>query len=169
MRGYAARAWERGDGATAHEGVARQISAIFKSGDRTRHLRRMRTEYRRRRDLLVEALGDALPEARIHGIAAGLHATVELPAEYDERAMLEQARARRIDMTTMGEFWIEPGSGPPTLLVGYGQLPEPAVGAAVTELAEATLPASTFQVPAGYSETEMMQRGPAMPDLGDGR
>ena len=41
VRGYAARAWERGDGATAHEGVARQISAIFKSGDRTRHLRRI--------------------------------------------------------------------------------------------------------------------------------
>jgi hypothetical protein len=36
----------------------------------------------------------------------------------------------------------------------------------VKDLVEATLPASTFQIPAGYAETEIMQRGPAMPDLG---
>jgi GntR family transcriptional regulator / MocR family aminotransferase len=106
-------------------------------GELDRHLRRMRAQYRRRRDLLVEALEEAVPEATIRGIAAGLHATVELPGEYDERAILDEARDRRIDLATMGEFWIEPGSGPPTLLVGYGQLPEPAVHAAVNELAEA--------------------------------
>jgi GntR family transcriptional regulator / MocR family aminotransferase len=81
-----------------------------------RHLRRMRAQYRPRRDLLVEALGNALPEATIRGIAAGLHATVELPGDYDEQAILAEAHARSIDLTTMGEFWIEPGSGPPTLL-----------------------------------------------------
>jgi GntR family transcriptional regulator / MocR family aminotransferase len=118
--------------------IEQQAFASFLArGELDRHLRRMRVEYQRRRDLLVEALGDALPEARIHGIAAGLHATVELPDEYDERAILEQAHARRIDLTTMGQFWIEPGSGPPTLLVGYGQVPEPAINAAVNELAEA--------------------------------
>ena len=38
----------------------------------------------------------------------------------------------------------------------------------VRDLAEAALPASTFQIPAGYAETEILQRGPAMPDLGGG-
>jgi GntR family transcriptional regulator/MocR family aminotransferase len=118
--------------------IEQQAFASFLSrGELDRHLRRMRTEYRRRRDLLVDALGDALPEATIHGIAAGLHATVELPDENDERAILKEARARQIDLTTMGEFWIEPGSGPPTLLVGYGQIPVPAIHAAVAELANA--------------------------------
>jgi GntR family transcriptional regulator/MocR family aminotransferase len=117
--------------------IEQQAFASFLArGDLDRHLRRMRTEYRRRRDLLVEALGDALPGATIRGIAAGLHATVELPGDYDERAILERAHVRRIDLTTMGDFWIEPGGGPTTLLVGYGQLPEPAVRAAVSELAE---------------------------------
>jgi GntR family transcriptional regulator / MocR family aminotransferase len=106
-------------------------------GELDRHLRRMRAQYRRRRDLLVEALASALPEATIRGIAAGLHATVELPGDYDEQAILAEAHARSIDLTTMGEFWIEPGSGPPTLLVGYGQVPEPAIHAAVGELAQA--------------------------------
>ncbi len=106
-------------------------------GELDRHLRRMRAHYRRRRDLLVEALENAIPEATIRGIAAGLHATVELPGDYDEQAILAEAHARNIDLTTMGDFWIEPGSGPPTLLIGYGQLPEAAVHAAVGELAEA--------------------------------
>jgi hypothetical protein len=37
----------------------------------------------------------------------------------------------------MGPSWIGPSGGPPTLLVGYGQLPRPAIGAAVRELADA--------------------------------
>lgn len=35
------------------------------------------------------------------------------------------------------------------------------------DLVEASLPASTFQIPPGFAETEMMQRGPAMPNLGE--
>jgi GntR family transcriptional regulator / MocR family aminotransferase len=106
-------------------------------GELDRHLRRMRARYRRRRDLLVGALGDSLPEATVRGISAGLHATVELPDHYDEVAILREARARRIDLTTMRDFWIEPQSGRPTLLLGYAQIPEPAIPTAVAELAEA--------------------------------
>lgn len=126
----------------------RAFADFLARGELDRHLRRMRAQYRRRRDLLVEALGNALPEATIRGIAAGLHATVELPCDYDEHAILAEAHARGIDLTTMGEFWIKPDSGPPTLLVGYGQVAEPAIHAAVGELAEAvraarqTIPAS---------------------------
>jgi GntR family transcriptional regulator/MocR family aminotransferase len=118
--------------------IEQQAFANFLSrGELDRHLRRMRAHYRRRRDLLVDALKDALPEATIRGIAAGLHATVELPAKYDERAIFEEAHARRIDLTTMGGFWIGAGSGPPTLLIGYGQIPEPVMRTAMDELADA--------------------------------
>jgi GntR family transcriptional regulator / MocR family aminotransferase len=118
--------------------IEQQAFANFLSrGELDRHLRRMRTHYRRRRDLLVEALADALPQATIRGIAAGLHATVELPAEYDERAILDEAHARRIDLTTMGEFWIGPDHGAPTLLIGYGQIREPVIRTAVDELSDA--------------------------------
>ncbi len=106
-------------------------------GELDRHLRRMRAQYRRRRDLLVAALEEALPEATVRGIAAGLHATVELPGTYDEQAILDEARRRRLDLTTMRDFWIEPGSGPPTLLLGYAQIPEPSIRASVRALVEA--------------------------------
>jgi GntR family transcriptional regulator / MocR family aminotransferase len=106
-------------------------------GELDRHLRRMRTSYRRRRDLLVQALADAFPEATVRGIAAGLHATVQLPDDYDEQAILRQARRRRIDLTTMRDFWAQPGGGPPTLLLGYARIPQHAIPTAVAELAEA--------------------------------
>lgn len=113
------------------------FAGFLSRGELDRHLRRMRTRYRRRRDLLVAALADALPEATVRGIAAGLHATVELPAGDDEDAILEQAHSRRIDLTTMGSFWAAPGSGPPTLLLGYGQIAEHAIAPAVRALADA--------------------------------
>ena len=47
----------------------------------------MRARYRRRRDALVEALAEALPEATVCGAAAGLHVTVELIDGDDERAI----------------------------------------------------------------------------------
>ena len=105
-------------------------------GDLDRHLRRMRTRYRRRRDLLVQAVAEHLPDATVRGIAAGLHATVELAPHDDEQAILDEAHRRRLDLTTMRDFWCEPGAGPPTLLVGYAQIPDHAVADAVHELAQ---------------------------------
>jgi GntR family transcriptional regulator/MocR family aminotransferase len=119
-------------------GIEQHAFAGFLSrGELDRHLRRMRTRYRRRRDILVDELARALPEAGVRGIAAGLHATVELPDGYDERAILRRARRRGIDLTTMREFWIPPSAGPPTLLLGYAQLPIPAIPDAVRALADA--------------------------------
>jgi GntR family transcriptional regulator/MocR family aminotransferase len=106
-------------------------------GELDRHLRRMRVSYRERRDAVVAALADELPEAAVRGIAAGLHATVELPESDDERAILAQTRLRRIDLCTMADYGIPAGTGPATLLLGYGQTPEPAIRSAVHELAEA--------------------------------
>jgi GntR family transcriptional regulator/MocR family aminotransferase len=106
-------------------------------GELDRHLRRMRTRYRRRRDLLIQALADHLPDATVRGIAAGLHATVELTSQDDEQAILDEAHRRRLDLTTMRDFWVESGAAPPTLLVGYAQILDHAVPHAVRELAQA--------------------------------
>jgi GntR family transcriptional regulator/MocR family aminotransferase len=105
-------------------------------GELDRHLRRMRGRYRRRRDTLVEAVGEFLPEARVRGIAAGLHATVELPAGCDERTILREARRRRIEFDVVSDYWIPPASGAPTLLLGYAQVPQPAIRTGIRELAE---------------------------------
>jgi GntR family transcriptional regulator/MocR family aminotransferase len=109
-------------------------------GELDRHLRRMRARYRRRRDLFLDELAHALPEATVRGIAAGLHATVELPDDYDERAVLDRARRRGITLMTMHDFRIPPSTGNPTLLLGYAQIPVSAIPTAVRSLTDAIRP-----------------------------
>jgi GntR family transcriptional regulator / MocR family aminotransferase len=106
------------------------------SGELDRHLRRMRVRYRARRDALVEALAEELPEARVEGIAAGLHATVRLPEGDDERAIVEEAARRRVAIEVMGDYRSE-RPGPPTLLLGYGQIADPSIRPGIRALAEA--------------------------------
>jgi GntR family transcriptional regulator / MocR family aminotransferase len=105
-------------------------------GELDRHLRRMRIRYRARRDALVEALADSLPEASVRGIAAGLHATVQLP-DGDEKAIREEARQRRIELETMSDYRPDADIRFPTLMLGYGQMPEPAIRSGIRELAAA--------------------------------
>ena len=125
----------------ADQGTARieqhALATFLARGELDRHLRRMRSRYRRRRDALVEALAELLPEAAVRGIAAGLHVTVELPAGYDEQAIREETRRRRIALNTMSDYTGEADAAAPTLMLGYAQLSEPAIRAGVRELAEA--------------------------------
>src|SRR3984957_8104009 len=55
-------------------------------GELDRHLRRMRARYRSRRDALIDALTQVLPETTVLGAAAGLHVTVQLPDNDNEPA-----------------------------------------------------------------------------------
>ncbi|HYI17739.1 MAG TPA: PLP-dependent aminotransferase family protein [Solirubrobacteraceae bacterium] len=125
----------------ADRGTARieqhALADFLARGELDRHLRRMRIRYRARRDALVAALAEELPEARVRGIAAGLHATVELTAGDDEAAILAEAARRRLGLMALGEVRSGDASGPATLLVGYAQLSEPGIPAAVRELAAA--------------------------------
>jgi GntR family transcriptional regulator/MocR family aminotransferase len=113
------------------------FAGFLARGELDRHLRRMRIRYRERRDALVAALAEELPEAVVRGIAAGLHATVELPAGDDEAAIAAEARRRRIALDTMGSHVAGRYEGPPILLLGYAAVPEPAIRPGVGELAEA--------------------------------
>jgi GntR family transcriptional regulator/MocR family aminotransferase len=112
-------------------------------GELDRHLRRMRARYRARRDALLEALAEALPAATVRGVAAGLHVTVELPAGQSEQAIQQEARERRIELETMSDYRPDLLDHPPTLLLGYAQMPEPAIRAGVRELAEAVRAATS--------------------------
>jgi GntR family transcriptional regulator/MocR family aminotransferase len=106
-------------------------------GELDRHLRRMRFRYRGRRDALVEALAKALPDAVVRGVAAGLHVTVELPDSDNEQAIREEAHRRRVELETMSDYRPHNRGRPPALLLGYAQMPEPAIRAGVQELAKA--------------------------------
>jgi GntR family transcriptional regulator/MocR family aminotransferase len=111
------------------------FAEFLAAGHLDRHRRRMRLRYAARRTALIGALAEVLPDARVRGIAAGLHVTLELPSDAEEAIVRAEAAARRIALASTSEYG--DASGSTTLMLGYGHLSEAAVRPGVRELAEA--------------------------------
>ncbi|MFG1962808.1 PLP-dependent aminotransferase family protein [Nonomuraea sp. NPDC049028] len=97
------------------------LAHFLRTGGYDKHLRRMRREYRRRRDALVKAVAEHLPEVRVRGIAAGLHAYLDLPPGSDEDAFVRPARELGLAADPVGPTRLTPG--PPGVVVGFARLP----------------------------------------------
>jgi GntR family transcriptional regulator/MocR family aminotransferase len=110
-----------------------------------RHVRRSRTVYRRRRELLLAAI----PEAR--GCATGLFVSVPLRAGADEAVVLADARRRGVAVDGVNEH----GSStqPPGLAVGFAAHPEASLRRALGEL-KAAMKATHIDRPRGPHEYE---------------
>ena len=112
------------------------LAAFIKAGDYDRHLRSMRRIYRARRDVLMQAIGEYLPEAEPKGIAAGLHVTLHLPRRVDEAKLCRTVAKRGVAIEGMTKYRLS-RAGPPALLLGYGRATEASLLSAVRILAEA--------------------------------
>jgi GntR family transcriptional regulator / MocR family aminotransferase len=109
---------------------------FIERGELDRHVRRMRLRYERRREALVEALAHQLPQGRIGGMAAGLYELVEFPDDVDEAKLLLSAANRGVGMEGLSWHRFAHG-GPPGVLLGYGNLSEPAIEQGIRLLADA--------------------------------
>ncbi len=109
---------------------------FIERGELDRHVRRMRLRYEARREALLAALVHWLPDARPVGAAAGLFELVELPAGTDEPALLAAAAERGVGMEGLSWHRFAHG-GAPGLLLGYGNLSEPAIEHGVHLIAQA--------------------------------
>jgi len=89
-------------------------------GEFDRHLRRMRPIYRSRRDTLLRALRQHLPELRPVGASAGLHVVAWLPDGVDEAALIERAEAVGVALTGVTPNHRIRHNGPGGLIFGYG-------------------------------------------------
>ncbi|GGK65263.1 GntR family transcriptional regulator [Streptomyces flaveus] len=91
------------------------LAELITSHAYDRHIRACRLRYRRRRDQLLARLG---PRRGVRGIAAGLHALVDVA---DEDAVLARAAEEGLAVGFLGEHWHGSGEGRPQgLVVGYG-------------------------------------------------
>jgi GntR family transcriptional regulator / MocR family aminotransferase len=111
------------------------LAELVTSGTYERHIRRTRARYRRRRDLVVELIGRELPEASVHGTAAGLHLMVETPSVGEESAAEAAAARRGVRVLGIGAHRHTPG--PAGFVIGYGHLGEDELRRGVTVLAAA--------------------------------
>lgn len=104
-------------------------------GEFDRHLRRMRTIYRRRRDALLEALDEKLPDFRPVGIAAGLHVLAWLPDDVDEATVVDAAAQHGVGVYGLAQYWMRPGRAG-GLLFGYAGLSERKIREGIALLAD---------------------------------
>jgi GntR family transcriptional regulator/MocR family aminotransferase len=106
---------------------------LLVTGDYDRYVGRARQVYRRRRDLLVDALARRLPQHPIQGAAAGLHVVLRLPGHDDDRAVTEAAAARGIGVRALSTMSLA-GPAQHGLVLGYGRLGMERIDAAVAAL-----------------------------------
>lgn len=105
-------------------------------GELDRHLRRMRLLYQRRREALLAALATWLPQGRPHGAAAGLYELVGLPDDVEEAGLLSASARRGVGFEGLSLHRFA-HRGSPGVLLGYGNLSEPAIDQGVRLLAQA--------------------------------
>ena len=109
-------------------------ATLLERGDIDRHLRRTRRQYHARRNTLIGALAEQLPELSVRGAAAGLHLIAWLPDQADESAIADAAADRGVAVLTLHEDCSVTAPLGPALLLGYGLITETAIPRAVEQL-----------------------------------
>jgi GntR family transcriptional regulator / MocR family aminotransferase len=132
-------------GPSGPSGLDQLILAEFiTSGGYDRQIRRARLAYRRRRDRLAVAL--RRQGLQVSGIAAGLHAVLELARTDIERRLVVRAAGHGLALQGLESYRV-PLEGPPAeadragLVIGYGRPPEHAYTTALARLCAVLNPA----------------------------
>jgi len=116
------------------------LAELMRSGALERHLRAIRRQHRRRRDAIIDAVRRWLPEARIHGAAAGLHLTITLDGEdrttrpLDDVALAATALEHGVKVHPLS--WHRQRPGPPGLVLGYAARTPTEIAEALATLGE---------------------------------
>jgi GntR family transcriptional regulator/MocR family aminotransferase len=109
------------------------LAEFIRSGGYDRQIRRARLGYRRRRDRLAAMLRRQAPHTRVTGIAAGMHALVELAGAGAEEEVIARAARHGLAVDGLGSYSAaRPHS--PALVVGYGRPPDHAFTTALARL-----------------------------------
>ncbi|MGR3932117.1 MocR-like pyridoxine biosynthesis transcription factor PdxR [Streptomyces sp. BRA346] len=103
------------------------LAHLMESGAMERQLRLLRTRHRRRRDAMIDAVRTRLPDATVHGAAAGLHLMVTFDAGFADTDLAAAALARGVKAQPLS--WHGQLPHPPGLVLGYA-------ARTVTEIAE---------------------------------
>jgi GntR family transcriptional regulator/MocR family aminotransferase len=96
------------------------FARLLATGDYDRHVRRLRRLYRQRRDVIIGALRQAIPDAEVEGYAAGLHMLLRLPPEVDEELYVAAAEARGVSVLGTSAMYGTQTSRP-GVVIQYGR------------------------------------------------
>jgi GntR family transcriptional regulator/MocR family aminotransferase len=112
------------------------LAQLIESGGYDRHLRQARRRYRARRDALVAAVARHIPDARVTGLAAGLHAIVRLGRTVDGIELMRAAARRSVGVYSLGYAYMDVRPFDDGLVLGYANLAEPAIEEGIRRLGQ---------------------------------
>ncbi|MFH8990516.1 aminotransferase class I/II-fold pyridoxal phosphate-dependent enzyme [Streptomyces sp. NPDC017940] len=110
------------------------LAQLMESGALERQLRFLRKRHRVRRDAMIAAIADSMPQAVVHGAAAGLHLMVTLPQGHDDTALAAAALERGVKVQPLS--WHTQRPGRPGLVLGYAASTPTAVREGVAVLGD---------------------------------
>jgi GntR family transcriptional regulator/MocR family aminotransferase len=128
-----ARAAADGGGPRIEE---RALAELISDGGLDRHLRTARQRYRAKRATLLDAIEHALPGALTRGVAAGLHAVLELPPGVEENSVVATVEEAGVHVHGL-DTYTRAHRRPPSLVLGYGLPSERQLREAVATIAAA--------------------------------
>jgi len=111
------------------------LAEYLASGELRRHTQRMRREYRRRRALVLDALG-GLDGVEVKAMDGGLHAVVE--SSLAESDLLVRIAAQGVVVAGLADYWSRPSPGAGGIVLGYGGVPIDDLASALSAIADAT-------------------------------
>ncbi len=115
------------------------ITHFITDGYFERHLNKMRKLYKGKHDLLIQSLKIFKDKLTIEGENGGLHLLLRFLSNASEQEIIETAARKSIKIYGLSEHYItkpEPHS-PPSILLGYANIPEGNIQAGITALYEA--------------------------------
>ncbi|MGI9823500.1 PLP-dependent aminotransferase family protein [Agromyces sp. Marseille-Q5079] len=117
------------------------LAVLIASGGYDRSVRTLRTRYRARRERFEAMLAEGAPDARVLGLAAGIHCLLELPHGIAEAAVVEAGAERGLRFDGLAAYAADAETASrrrPTMVVGFGAPPdlrfEQAVAAVVASI-----------------------------------
>ena len=84
----------------------------------------------------MRAVGHHVPDARVTGLAAGLHALVRLGREVDGMQLMQAAARRSVGVYPLGYGYMHVRAVDDGLVLGYANLAEPAIEEGIRRLGE---------------------------------
>lgn len=113
------------------------LTRFIADGHFERHLNRMRNIYRRKREALVQSFRELCSAVEIRGADAGLHLLLAVRNGMSEQQLVSAALEQGVRVYGLSKYYLtedRPAADPPTLLIGYASMSEPAIRQAVQQL-----------------------------------
>ncbi|MCC8165352.1 MAG: PLP-dependent aminotransferase family protein [Planctomycetes bacterium] len=115
----------------------RTLLRFILGGHYERHLNRMRTKYKRRRNALVDGLRPLASRIRMRGAEAGLHLLLSSTTGLHEKTLIKRAADNGVAVFGLSGFYQNPTGETHCVIAGYGGLSEDALRKAAARLCAA--------------------------------